>query len=81
MAPVCEAQRIPRRRCNRLLPSLQSALGWWFLPPRRDDTGGMTLGVGGGTLLDRTEIFDLVFGSSAAVGDRLAALATSPVFA
>ncbi len=40
-------------------------LGWWFLPPTRNDTGDMTLGVGGGTLLDRTEILDLVFGSSA----------------
>ena len=56
-------------------------LVWWFLPPTRDDTGDMTLGVTGGTILDPIQILDLMFGPSPAVGDRLTALPTSPVFA
>ena len=56
-------------------------LAWWFLPPTRDDTGDITFGVTGGTILDRTQILNLMFGSSSAVKERLAALPTSPVFA
>lgn len=56
-------------------------LTWWFLPPTTDDTGDMTLGVTRGTVMDRIEILDLVFGSSPAVEERLTALDTSPAIA
>lgn len=56
-------------------------LTWWFLPSTTDDTGDMTFGVAGGTMLDRTEILDLIFAQSAVIDERLTRLATSPVFA
>ena len=53
-------------------------LSWWFLPPTSDATGDVTIGVPGGTIMDRIEILDLVFGSSPVVDERLTALDTSP---
>ena len=56
-------------------------LPWWFLPPTIDDTGDMTIGVPGGTIMDRAEVLDLLLESSSAVEERLSALNTSPVLA